>query len=286
MPLAESVVKRFATLNPFPQPDFLYIDAPVVLMHGFGLMSSFRRGGMLNEAALHLRAHGVAAFAPNVAPYQTVPIRAALWKDRIAMVLNETRAERVHLIAHSMGGLDARYLITNLEMHAQVASLTTVSTPHRGTELARFVLQQPERLRTWTNDLANWLGATTFDETDADFIRAVTELTPEYLNVEFNPTVPDHPDVAYFSYAGCTGKGTNASISPYLMPFNGMLYQREGINDGFVSRASAMWGTYRGDLDADHVMQVATPLGFKTTFDTNGFYTQVVHELAEAFNRV
>ena len=45
-------------------------------------------------------------------------------------------AEPVNVIAHSMGGLDARYMITHLGMAEQVRSLTTVATPHHGTFVA------------------------------------------------------------------------------------------------------------------------------------------------------
>jgi triacylglycerol esterase/lipase EstA (alpha/beta hydrolase family) len=42
--------------------------------------------------------------------------------------------QQVHLIAHSMGGLDCRYLITHLKQQRsfKVLTLTTLSTPHRG----------------------------------------------------------------------------------------------------------------------------------------------------------
>ncbi|KAJ2542766.1 hypothetical protein EV175_006030 [Coemansia sp. RSA 1933] len=41
--------------------------------------------------------------------------------------------ENVNIIGHSMGGLDARYLITHVEPKSySVGSLTTVCTPHRG----------------------------------------------------------------------------------------------------------------------------------------------------------
>ncbi|KAJ2613784.1 hypothetical protein H4S08_002027 [Coemansia sp. RSA 1365] len=42
-------------------------------------------------------------------------------------------AEKVNILGHSMGGLDARYLITHVNpKNYSVASLTTVCTPHRG----------------------------------------------------------------------------------------------------------------------------------------------------------
>lgn len=42
---------------------------------------------------------------------------------------------RIHLVAHSMGGLNARWVIAAGGMDTYVASLTTIGTPHQGTTL-------------------------------------------------------------------------------------------------------------------------------------------------------
>src|SRR5207249_8887306 len=42
----------------------------------------------------------------------------------------------VNIVAHSMGGLDARYAISQLGLGGRVASLITIGTPHLGTPLA------------------------------------------------------------------------------------------------------------------------------------------------------
>src|SRR3990172_1903841 len=45
-------------------------------------------------------------------------------------VLALTGQTKVHIIAHSMGGLDARWMIAKLGYAAKVSSLTTIRTPH------------------------------------------------------------------------------------------------------------------------------------------------------------
>jgi len=45
----------------------------------------------------------------------------------------------LHLVGHSMGGLDARYFINHLNGAGKVASLTTLVTPHRGSSAADYV---------------------------------------------------------------------------------------------------------------------------------------------------
>ncbi|MFO0865908.1 MAG: hypothetical protein U0744_14870 [Gemmataceae bacterium] len=47
-----------------------------------------------------------------------------------------------HIIAHSMGGLDSRYMITKLGMADQVISLTTLGTPHRGSPFADWAVRR------------------------------------------------------------------------------------------------------------------------------------------------
>src|SRR5690606_29691427 len=151
-------VHRFSGLETFPQPYVVRTRYPVLLMHGFGVLGTLRRGGHLHAEALGLRSHGVLAYAPNVAPYNTVAFRAPQWAERIEQILQETGAEKLNVIAHSMGGLDARYLISRMGMHRCIASLVTVSTPHRGTAVATLMLKQPELVRRFVTGMCNWMG--------------------------------------------------------------------------------------------------------------------------------
>lgn len=248
-------------------------------MHGFGIFASLRRGGHLHQEAMNLRSHGVLAYAPNVSAYNTVAVRSEMWKGRLHQILEESGAERLNLIAQSMGGLDARYLISRLGMHDAVASLVTVSTPHRGTGIADIVLERPEWMRRWTAGVLNWMGQTALEDASADFLRSVAELTPDFVTVAFNTRAPDHPGVRYYSFAGRAGRGTNVPINPWLRILNRQLYPREGINDGFVAVDSARWGEYLGTVDADHAQQVGLTFGLGD-FDSNAFYCSVVERLA------
>src|SRR5688500_10319731 len=70
----------------------------------------------------------------------SVEQRADELKDRIDELLPD--AEKIHIIAHSMGGLDARLMIAEKGMAERVASLTTIGTPHLGTSLADHVINE------------------------------------------------------------------------------------------------------------------------------------------------
>lgn len=277
--LTQAAFQRLTRLDPFPQPAVVPMRHPLVLLHGFGLFASFRRGGHLNEEALRLRSHGVRAYAPNVAPYTTIRERAEQWAGRLEHVLDECRTDALCLVTHSMGGLDARYLISHMGWHRHVRALVTIAAPHRGTPVARFTLDQPERLRTWMAELADWMGVQVLDDATTDFAAAVAQLTRSYVCETFNPRTPDHPDVRYWSYAGRAGKGTDVSINPFLRLQNYRIYEQEGVNDGYVSVESARWGTYLGAVDADHGRQIGLSMGLGETPEIDAFYRSIAQML-------
>jgi len=274
--IVESTWHRMTGMEPFPQPAMVTLRHPVVLMHGFGMLASIRRGGHLHDQAINLRLHGVLAYAPNVPPYTPVPVRAAIWKNRLEYILAETGADKLNLIAHSMGGLDARYLISRLGMSDVINVLFTISSPHHGTSLCDIVTEQPERAQEWAAQLFNWMGRVAMQEVDADVMRAVNELTPKYVAEIFNPSMPDHPSVQYYSYAGQAGKGTEYAINPLLRIQNNLLFSRESVNDGLISVESARWGTYLGTIDADHMQQVGINPIAKNKFDAESFYLSII----------
>ena len=85
---------------------------------------------------------GATFITPQVEPAGLIRDRAAQLEKAItdaipAAELSKGRA--VHIVAHSMGGLDARYLISQLGRANWIASLTTISTPHRGSPLADII---------------------------------------------------------------------------------------------------------------------------------------------------
>jgi triacylglycerol lipase len=237
---------------------------------------------------MHLRSRGVRAFAPNVAPYNTIEVRSEMWADRLDRIQDTTGADAVVLIAHSMGGLDARYMISEMGLHDRISALVTIATPHRGSSIASFIVEQPEIVRTRIMDLANWLGTHALEGSTSDAYQAISQLTPDYTQNTFNPSVPDHPSVRYWSVAGRAGKGTDVPMDPFLSWLNHLLYQREGTNDGFVSVDSAQWGHYLGTVDADHGRQVGLDGRVRDSlireedgFDADAFYRSIAQMLAD-----
>src|SRR6185295_19714138 len=116
-------------------------------------------------------------------PFQSIEHRAGQLKAQIQGAFPD--AKKVNLIAHSMGGLDARYLTSCLGFSDRVASLTTIGTTHRGTRLADLALARsfPGALRL-ANGLLSFLGAS---------LEGIRQCTTEYCQRTFYRLAPNMP---------------------------------------------------------------------------------------------
>lgn len=243
-------------LKEFPEPEIIELRNPVLLCHGYGAIASVVHPSPLYEICLLLRKHGVLAFAPNIVPYATIEIRAEQWADRIHTLIETYSFKKLHIIAHSMGGLDLRYALNHSDIAPYTASLTTVATPHRGTALAEFVLNTPELVKEKFGELADWFGNNLFPNSKSDSVGAIHQLTREYVRERFNPANPDVAGIPYYSYSAAVGKGTDSPLNPIYRYQNSMIYEKEGVNDSFVSVESAKWGEHAGTAPVSHIEQL------------------------------
>lgn len=249
-------------------------------MHGFGTVTHVLGTRTTARIVAHLTAQGIRAFAPYVTPYETVAERAALWQAHLARVMDRCGCDRLNLIGFSMGGLDARYLISVLGGHAYAASLITVSTPHHGSTLADFILARPQLVQAFIIRAMDQIGNRVYQDSPSRARAALCELTPAFVTGAFNAEVPNHPAVAYWSYAAAAGRGTRVPINPVLRVPNQIIYSREGLNDGIVSVQSARWTRFMGLLEADHAGLIGVQSGNRG-FDSLDFYVSLATLLAQ-----
>lgn len=101
---------------------------PIVLIHGLGA------GPGSFDAAIPagMKADGDAVFEVTVPPFEGVEERAKALAPQLTQILEKTGASKLNLIAWSMGGLDARYLISSMGWGDRIASLSMVGTPNKG----------------------------------------------------------------------------------------------------------------------------------------------------------
>jgi triacylglycerol lipase len=221
------------------------LDAPIVLVHGlcgFDRLYAFRRPlvDYFPGVPERLEAAGNRVYVARVSPTSGVADRA---RDLKRFITRELPPGPVHVIGHSMGGLDARYMIAKLGMKSRVLSLTTIGTPHRGTAFADWGVRHFGRLLTPFLGLAG-VPYQAFYDLMTDSCR------------RFNEDVPDVPGVRYFAVAGrCDSALVGAE---WLVPHR-IVSRIEGPNDGVVSVASATWGEHTDVWPGDHLNLVNWP---------------------------
>ncbi|KHN96348.1 uncharacterized protein MAM_05637 [Metarhizium album ARSEF 1941] len=267
---------------------------PIVLAHGLLGFSELHVPPLPRIQYWHgireaLAAQGATVITTSVPPSSPIPVRAARLAEEIARAGIDTAAG-VNVVAHSMGGLDARWMITNIlgrpgaaaAAGIKVASLTTVSTPHRGSPFADYVLRSSSGI-LYLPRLYRVL------ERAGLSTGAFAQLTTAHVEREFNARTPDVPGVRYFSYGAAV-----AAPPPLLSPFRvseRIVRREEGPNDGLVSVRSAQWGVYQGTLvGVNHLDLINWPnrlrwmvrgwMGVRNRFNAVAFYLDIADMLA------
>ena len=282
---------------------------PIVLVHGFSGWSEAGPVDYFFRVKDTLEDEGHVVVAPSLPPYNASEDRAEILGAVIDEVLRRTNKRKVHVIAHSQGGVDSRRAISALGYDTKVANLITISTPHRGTPLADIALNAPSGSFNFAGRAMAWfIGA--IDEPpeegdndniprapDADLDAVLENLSSEGMNA-FNAQNPDRPNVPIYSvvgYSNLVGAPSFCdealwdtpsrvdSVDPLLLASGALLSRnifRPTRNDGIVPSASGVWGTLLGCIAADHfdeIGQVADLFpNVVSGFDHRAFYKDLV----------
>lgn len=232
----------------------------IVLAHGFLGFGSFSRVPMLvnyfNGVAGHLTRQGYHVIAPMVNPIGSVQERggqlAKAILDLVPPADQGQPREKVHVIAHSMGGLDMRFALANVPDFAQVvATLVTIGTPHRGSPVADAIANP-------TDPLSAFIPAFILRQLEAN-AGALHDLTTE-VAIPFDQTTLDAEDVRYIEVAGDASQG---GPELFLFQLAAVLGRFTGeINDGLVTKSSALRPGHEHleDWPVDHAGEVGWSL--------------------------
>ncbi len=239
-----------------PAPKVRY---PVVLIHGLMGFDQIAVAGQRRDYFRGVRDRLVALGADvqviKVSPFAPVEVRAQQLTDAV----NALAAKKVNLIAHSLGGLDARYAISRLSLAPKIASLVTIGTPHHGTPLADLGTR-----------LGNLLSLRRVLESVGLNVNVFYGLTTQQM-VLFNQQVPDAKGIWYSCLLASADKGLN----PLLLPMHRLLRTQAGKNDGVVPFTSQRWGEVLAEVEADHWAQI----GWTQGFDAPSLYVKILDEL-------
>jgi triacylglycerol lipase len=221
----------------------------IVLVHGvlgFGRLPALPGGpevSYFNGIAGHVRERRHQVIEASLDPIGTVAKRAA----RLASLIETTQVadgEKVQIIAHSMGGLDAREAIR--VVGDRVSTLVSIGTPYRGSPVADALVHGAGPL---AGRLPTWLAA-------AFHGSALQALTTDAVAAVGTERDLFPPGVRYIEVAGDASRGT------WTMPLFRVAEIVGGItgeiNDGVVTRRSALVEGHEhlADWPVDHAGEI------------------------------
>jgi triacylglycerol lipase len=226
-------------LPPLPA---IRLRAPIVLAHGLFGFARIGVGRLTITAYFRgipelLSMHGNRVLVTRVPSIAVVAERARSLGDQIRRAFPE---EPVHVIGHSMGGLDARRLLADPAWQRRILSVTTIGTPHLGTAVADFAKLRVGRV-------FRLLSAMGIDP------QGCVDITRRAAR-RFHRNHPEPASIPCFSVAG--DPATETVCWP-LQRTHAALLELEGPNDGLVPVESALaFGTPLAPWPLDHLRQL------------------------------
>jgi triacylglycerol lipase len=271
-----------------------YTRYPILLMHGLGGTDAYWETDYFYRVQDVMGPMGYALHAPSVTSFSNTELRGLEWEDHLLDLVDSGAGRRFNIIAHSQGGIDARYLVSGLGQADRIASVVSVGTPHHGTPLADLLtglmddgVVDPYWIDVGADAMTELFG---LGGSNTSLAAALGSLTTEALS-DFNVQYPNHPDVYYASWAGfscgaldfsCQKDCAGEVVDPLLATSHFILWLLGERNDGMSPTDSAIWGDYRGELWADHIDQVGLWADTGSdAFNHIDFYLEELRRLAE-----
>jgi len=254
---------------------------PLLMVHGIFWRDwqIFNYWGRISRELLR---NGAVVYYGNQQSAAPMEVSGAELKAQILSILAKENCEKVNIIAHSKGGLDARYAISCLDAAPYVASLTTIGTPHRGCSLIDIAVKKIPKslirlLAKGYNAMYKKLG-----DTEPDFQCGINDITIKQC-AQFNEQVVDREGVLYSSVASKMSSFFSADF-PLNVGF-AILRRTDGDNDGFVSVESAKWGDFRGMIETrgrrgvSHGDMIDLTRKNIKGFDACEYYVEIIKDL-------
>ena len=228
----------------------------LVFASGFFIPQRVGHIAYFNGVEAHVTGKGHQALFHVVPPLGKSVVRARSLADAIQ---KKFPAGPIHLIAHSMGGLDSRNLIAanlnGLAAPGRIVSLTTLSTPHRGSPVA-------DLLAGGRPGFFSFLQRSAYDAISGALGKIFDTGALGDLTTKGASEVPDvtktHPHIRYRSYFA-SGRAGSRPTAVLLLPTHALISAkaRGQPNDGVVALESARYGEFQQPVwPCDHVDMV------------------------------
>ncbi|NQY62826.1 MAG: triacylglycerol lipase [Alteromonadaceae bacterium] len=287
---------------------------PVVLVHGLSGFDTALgdyfygvKGTLANVGANEV-------YTPQITGYETSEVRGEELLAYLEELQAVTGAQKFNLIGHSQGGMDSRY-VASIRPDL-VASVTSVGSPHFGSETADLIKDSPlegialsignavgaflAALTGDTSQQSNAMGSLeALNSTDAAIFNAkypeglrhgTCQVTPSYNagswwwpNWVYDYSVNDGDHnvngVAYYSWSGTFTPLLDSNVLDVADALLGVTYWTIGeANDGLVGRCSSHLGkVIRDDYTMNHADEINGMFGLQGLWNADPLQLYKAH---------
>jgi triacylglycerol lipase len=286
---------------------------PFLFVHGcLGFPQLF--GGLIDYFKIiseHLEANGAEVLTAKVSPLNSTEVRYKQLKKNIKKLQKVHGFKKINLICHSQGGLECRKFLQG-KGGGRVASILTIGTPHKGSEIADNIAAFSGSHFIWgkvISSACNLLGHTIsfcsgsiMPQNAKASLNSLTTESMELFNKKYPAGVSnnyceegqhEYKGARLFSVSGESSLPNNLlDIMGYVFAFSGSFFpadfDREEFvtpNDGLVSVCSSKFGKWLGQLPFHHLAffgGVVSPMPTKIKKSVQEFFLKYARRLKSA----
>lgn len=229
---------------------------------------------------------GQRSFVAQVQPFQTSDVRGADLANDVEGFMATAGASRVNLIGHSQGGLDARKaarVLYERKGYTVVRVLVSVSSPHRGSPVAKYILDRGPGVTSVVDALARYYGNTVYGP-GADGVAGAKQLVYNDYSATDGVTTGAKSFNARFPvsslyaarYASLVTAQRGGNVNPALYLLKEFIYDIDGDgyclddcdNDGAAGRGDG----YRDENDDDGLVGInSQQMGHRLRYSESTF---------------
>jgi len=229
---------------------------------------------------------GQKAYVAQVQPFQTSEARGLDLANDVEGFMATAGDSRVNLVGHSQGGLDVRKaarVLYERRGYTVVSQAISISSPHRGSPVAKYILDLGPGVTSVINALASYFGDVVYQSGNDAYAGAKQLVYDDYSATDglttgaraFNVKYP--VDARYASrYSSLITAQDGVSVNPALYLLSNLFYDIDGdgycVDDCDHDGAGGKGDGYRNEQDDDGLVGVnSQQMGYRLRYTENLF---------------